>query len=319
MTNCSPAKSFDPHKREGQGNIRTTGAGNVNFFGSINRLNGLTNEQKKVAEVGQPQRPVPICRPKKGGSEIEKDCSDVAMKLLSQKKTEKWLRNLPLKDHILKQKPSAAGTEILRKNSKKVPFFENLKASNPKYSLTGDASATLRSRKSGTFIVDDDKLSVWTGGTGGRRLDFNEESDLKREDVGHDVKNRLSSTDCSDNLSQNHEFTRGDNGNTSLNDLKIDGDTDDIVIFERTDYSCPKVHQAEKAEKIPKSINIKKMLLIILGISFIISLVIWSIFRFNLEQIFLNYFNVHTKQQPTNYEVSLRFVKNVCRLIGLEY
>lgn len=214
-----------------------------------------------------------------------------------------------------KRKPYSDGSEVSRITSRKVPFFENLKANNPKYSLTSCNCTTARNRNSET--IHNDKLTAWTGGF---KLDLNK-NDLKTEGVESDPKNNLNSTEYSYNSSQSGEFTPDHNiSNDSTTDGDADAFNDDIVIFERTDFMCPKAHQVEKVEevtkvKVSKSSKTKKRLLIIVAVTFIIPLVIWSILQLKLEQIFLNYFNVHMRHQPTNYEVSLMFVKNIFRLI----
>lgn len=95
-TNCSAGKYFDLDKVKGKGNDRTTSENNAKFFSSNSRFNSLTKEQKKrVTDAERLQRPVPINGPKENVT-----CNNVTMKLLSQKKTEKWLRNLPIDNHV---------------------------------------------------------------------------------------------------------------------------------------------------------------------------------------------------------------------------
>ncbi len=206
----------------------------------------------------------------------------------------------------------------MKKKSVKGPFFENLKNINPKYNSNGNDSTTDRNNqyysKWDTFIVDNkDKLSVWKEATDDLRLESNKEDDLKIEDSNDDLKNWIPLTnDSNGSPSPTDRTVPGDNVPNVTSYTDTDTYNDDIVIFER--LSCSNL-QTEKVKKAPKSITTKK-LLIALGITFIISLMIWSMIRLNVEYTFLNYFNVKVKRKPTNYEVSLLFIKNVCRLFS---
>lgn len=186
---------------------------------------------------------------------------------------------------------------------KKSPFFENLKIINPKYSLTVSDSKWKTSRngeycqKSDTFIID-------------KMEKCNKVND--RQIV--DGEPNQSQSDCSD-TSRN---ASNDHTKTSLNVLKVDSDgtetcNDDIVIFERTEYKSPK-ERVEKSKHIHRSVKVQRVLKA-LRICLLILLLIWSILRANESHIFQNYFKIKQKRPPTNYEVSLLFIKNVGRMI----
>lgn len=218
---------------------------------------------------------------------------------------------------------------------KKSPFFENLKNINPKYSLIGCDSTWKTSRnseycqKSDTFIIDKiDKFSIRKGANGDLRLGCNKENDLQIVDGSSpNLENSISQSECSDTS----RSISSDHTKTSLNVLKVDSDekifhnnetetcNDEIIIFERTEYKCPKV-RVEKTRNIPRSVKVQRVLNA-LRICLIIVLLLWSILRANESHILQNYFKIKQKRQPTNYEVSLLFIKNVCRMIfsGVEF
>lgn len=223
-------------------------------------------------------------------------------------------------------------TQIIK--LKKSPFFENLKNINPKYSLIGSDSTWKTSRnseycqKSDTFIIDKiDQFSIRKGANGDLRLGCNKENDLQIVNGSSpNHENSISQSECSDTS----RSISSDHTKTSLNVLKVDSDekifhndtetcNDEIIIFERTEYKCPKVH-VEKTKNVSRSVKVQRALKA-LRIILIIVLLLWSILRANESYIFQNYFKIKQKRQPTNYEVSLLFIKNVCRMIfsGVEF
>lgn len=221
--------------------------------------------------------------------------------------------------------------DVSQNRPKKGPFFENLKNINPKYCLIGNGSARKASRsddvrrKSDTFIVDKgETFSASKGDYGDLRSECNKEND-HRQNV-HDepnLENSITLSECNDNsLSQTQPTISNDDHTETFSysdgDIFHSDDTetcnDDIVIFERTEYKSPKA-QAEETKKITRPVTAQKVLYI-LGISLTILLLIWSIVRLKEVNIFVNYFKIKEKPQPTNYEISLLFVNNVCRLIS---
>lgn len=186
------------------------------------------------------------------------------------------------------------------------------------------------------------------------RLGSNQESDLHNEP---NFDSNISHSLCSENLSQNSLNISSDH-KTSLKvsdeeDAFYSNNTetcnDDIVIFERTEYKRPQV-PVEKAENVSSSRfqkddvvlfertenkcpqvpvekteqvhscrfqNVLKILMIIL----IMLPLIWSFLSLIETHSLFNLLKIKTKRQPTNYELSLLFIKNFGRLIssGVDY
>lgn len=220
--------------------------------------------------------------------------------------------------------------EFSKNKPKKGPFFENLKNINPKYSSIGNnARKSSKSndnyRKSDTFIVDkNETFSALNGVNVDSRSECNKENDdLPNVNDKPNVENSVTlSVHVDNNISQIHPTISSEDHTETFHDSDADifrsNDTDtcndDIVIFERTEYKSPKA-QAEKTKPDLRPVTAQRVLSI-LGISLIILLLIWSILRVKDGNIFLNYFKIKKKREPTNYEMSLSFVNKVCRLIS---
>lgn len=221
-------------------------------------------------------------------------------------------------------KNSLQETDISNHKLKKSPFFENLKNINPKFSVVSGNDSTRKKvnrnleyrRKSDTFIVDHrEKRSEWQGVNDGLRLECNKENELE---------NSVSPSECTDDLYKTNRT--GCHAKTMLDVLNTDSDgdvfhgsdtetcQDEIVIFERAEYRCPKEEKFEKSKSVHRSVNVQKVITV-LGICLLILLLIWLVLYFKMGHNFLNYFKIKKKRQPTNYEVSLLMLKNVCRLI----
>lgn len=221
--------------------------------------------------------------------------------------------------------------EISNKTLQRAPYFENLKIQNPNYNLVRNDTIKIVNRndqlrsKSNTFIVNKSIINKGQEDV----MDF-QKADCNNENYPEiivcepKVEKRKSSSFHIDHVSQ----TPWDDSNaeTSVNILETNitnqfasknAETynDDIIIFERSEYKCPNARIENVVTNAKsKSVQIYK-LLNILGICFILLVVTGLFLHINVVHIFLNYLKIKRKPKPTNYEISLLFIKNLCQII----
>lgn len=212
---------------------------------------------------------------------------------------------------------------ILEEELKKIPFFENLLIKNPNHCFTRKYRNEEMCSKSDTFIVSKRQLNKEHEVVKDfPRLEHNTKNNREILVGQTNVYNSMSS---SVNTEYINEATR--NSKPSLGVLNGDGDNDqcdsnnsetyndDIVIFERGDYKCPKnCVENKRWNTESNSVKVQKMFNI-LGICTLLLLMTWLFVQLKATNIFLNYFKIKEKRQPRNYEVSLLFIKNVFQII----
>lgn len=139
------------------------------------------------------------------------------------------------------------------------------------------------------------------------KIDIRKSSSLYREHIFQTLPND-SNTEQPINKSVTNITNQFENKDADTNN-------DDIVIFERKEYICPKA-RTENVESNAKSKSVKvQKILNILGICMTLLAVTGLFLHFNVVHLFLTYLKIKRKQKPTNYEVSLLFIKNVFQII----
>lgn len=225
--------------------------------------------------------------------------------------------------------PHMKDVEISNKTLKRARYFENLKIQNPNYNLVRNDITRMVDRsdqlcaKSKTLINKNKEGEVKDFGLSECNKENDQEIDqeiiaseprIEKRNLSSLYIDHTSQSPWIDSSTETSADTLATNMASQFESKNDETFNDDIVIFERSEYKGSKAH-IENVKSNVNSKSVKVQILYILGMCMILLVATGLFLHFNVLHFFLNYLKIKRKPKPTNYEVSLLFIKNVCEII----